>query len=123
MSENSVKGIMDITMEKVRAMADADSIIGQPISVDGGITIIPVSKVSYGFASGGSDFGANDAKTKFGGGGGAGVSISPTAFIVVKDNDVRLLQISKHPDPAGRAIDLMPDLFDKITALFKKDKE
>ncbi len=123
MSEASIKGIMDVTMEKVRAMCDADTIIGKPVNVSEGITIIPVSKVSFGFASGGSDFPTKSNGVAFGGGGGAGVSIAPTAFIVIKDNDVRMLQISSKPDAADKAISMVPELVDKITALFKKDSK
>ncbi len=121
MGESSIKGIMDVTMEKVRAMCDADTIIGKPINVSDSITIIPVSKVSFGFASGGSDFPTKSNSSAFGGGGGAGMSISPTAFIVIKNDDVRMLQISNKPDAADKAISMVPELVDKITALFKKD--
>lgn len=123
MSEGSIKGIMDVTMDKVRAMCDADTIIGKPITVSDSITIIPISKVSFGFASGGSDFPTKSAQGAFGGGGGAGMSIQPTAFIVVKNDDVRMLQISSKPDAADKAISMMPELIDKITALFKKDSK
>ncbi len=120
MSEGSIKGIMDVTMEKVRAMCDADTIIGNPV-VTNDITIIPVSKVSFGFASGGSDFPTKSGTAAFGGGGGAGMSISPTAFIVINGSDVRMLQISSKPDATDKAISMMPELIDRVTALFKKD--
>lgn len=123
MSENAIKGIMDVTMEKVRAMCDADTIIGKPINAGDDLTIIPISKVSYGFASGGSDFPTKSGHAAFGGGGGAGMTISPTAFLVIKGSDVRMLQVSSKPDATDKAIALLPDLVDKITALFKKDNE
>ncbi len=72
MSDTAIKGIMDVTMDKIRAMADADTIIGREIKLDNGIVIIPVSKVSFGFASGGSDFPSKSNRELFGGGGGAG---------------------------------------------------
>lgn|SRR5690554_3186950 len=123
MGENSIKGIMDVTMEKIRAMVDADTIIGNPFVV-GNITVLPVSKVSFGLATGGSDFPSKQGNLQlFGGGGGAGVSISPVAFIVINDSDVKLLQIDKNVTAAEKAVALMPELFDKITALFKKDKK
>ena len=121
MSDSSIKGIMDVTMDKVHAMCDADTIIGKPVVVSNDITIIPVSKVSFGFASGGSDFPTKSGTAAFGGGGGAGMSISPTAFIVINGSDVRMLQISSKPDAADKAISMMPELIDKIAALFKKD--
>ncbi len=123
MSDTAIKGIMDVTMDKIRAMADADTIIGKEIKLDNGIVIIPISKVSFGFASGGSDFPSKTNKELFGGGAGAGISVTPTAFIVINNNDVRMLQISKKADSTDKAIDMLPALFDKITALFKKDED
>ena len=123
MSDSSIKGIMDVTMDKVRAMCDANTIIGKPIAASDDITIIPVSKVSFGFASGGSDFPSKAGTSAFGGGGGAGVSISPTAFIVVNGSDVRMLQISAKPDATDKAISMMPELIDKITSMFSKDSK
>ena len=123
MSDTAIKGIMDVTMDKIRAMADADTIIGKEIKLDNGIVIIPISKVSFGFASGGSDFPSKTNKELFGGGAGAGISVAPTAFIVINHNDVRMLQISKKADATDKAIDMLPALFDKITALFKKDED
>ena len=123
MSDTAIKGIMDVTMDKIRAMADADTIIGKEIKLDNGIVIIPISKVSFGFASGGSDFPSKTNKELFGGGAGAGISVTPTAFIVINNNDVRMLQISKKADATDNAIDMLPALFDKITALFKKDED
>ena len=123
MSDTEIKGIMDVTMDKIRAMADADTIIGKEIKLDNGIVIIPISKVSFGFASGGSDFPSKTNKELFGGGAGAGISVTPTAFIVINNNDVRMLQISKKADATDKAIDMLPALFDKVTALFKKDED
>ena len=122
MSDTAIKGIMDVTMDKIRTMVDADTIIGKEITLENGIVIIPVSKISFGFASGGSDFPSKTNAKLFGGGAGAGVSVTPTAFIVVNGSDVRMLQINKNPSSADKAIDLIPALFDKVTALFKKDK-
>ncbi len=123
MSENAIKGIMDVTMEKIRAMVDADTIVGDPISLPNDITILPVSKVSFGFASGGSDLPSKTQSAYFAGGSGAGVTIAPAAFIVVKGGDVRLLQVNPHPDAADRAISMVPELIDKISELFGKNKE
>ena len=123
MSDTAIKGIMDVTMDKIRAMVDADTIIGKEITLENGIVIIPVSKISFGFASGGSDFPSRANVKFFGGGAGAGVSVTPTAFIVINGSDVRMLQINKNPSSTDKAIDLIPALFDKVTALFKKDKD
>ncbi len=122
MAENNIRGIMDTTMEKIRTMVDADTIIGDPIVVDG-TTVLPVSKVAFGLATGGSDFGAKGNTPMFGGGGGAGVSITPLGFLVVKNGEVKMLQIYKDESSANKAIGILPDLFDKISALFKKKEE
>ena len=83
MAEHPLQGMMGITMDKVREMVDSSTIIGDPIKVDADTTIIPVSRVTFGFASGGSDVGAKASKDMFGGGSGAGVSITPVAFLIV----------------------------------------
>lgn len=122
MSENAISGIMDVTMEKIRSMVDAQTIIGDPMKVDD-VTIIPVSKVSFGLATGGSDFKGKTDKIMFGGGGGAGVSISPISFLVIKNSEVKMLNVVKQETSTDRAIALVPELFDKITDLFKKDNK
>ena len=122
MSENKIQGIMDTTLEKIRAMVDADTVIGDPIC-QGDITLLPVSKVSFGLASGGSDFAGKGNSPLFGGGGGAGVSITPIAFIVIKGRDVKMLQIYKDESAANKAIGMLPELFEKISGLFKKKEE
>lgn len=122
MSENSIKNIMEVTLEKIRGMVDSDTVIGDPINIDG-VTIIPVSRVSFGLATGGSDFSGKGNNPMFGGGGGAGVSIIPVGFMVIKDGDVKMLQIYKDESAANKAIGVLPDLFDKISGLFKKKEE
>lgn len=121
MAEHPVQGLMGATVEKIREMADANTIIGSPITLDGNTTIIPVSKVTLGFASGGSDVGAKSTKEMFGGGSGAGVSITPIAFLVVKDGTVRTVQLAEHVSPIDNAINALPELVDKLAALVKKD--
>ncbi len=120
---------MGNSMEKVRQMFDANTIIGDPIKTDDGVTIIPISKVSLGFAGGGSDIPSKSStggQTPFGGGTGAGVTITPVAFLVVKEGSVRILPVA---EPASssveRLIEMAPDLIDKLSALIqnKKNKE
>ena len=86
MAEHPIQGLMNVTMEKIHQMVDSNTIIGKPITTEDGITILPVSKVSFGFASGGTDFDGKNAANKdlFGGGSGAGVNIQPVAFLVIK---------------------------------------
>ena len=87
-NEHPIRGLMDTTLEKIRTMVDSNTIIGTPIHTADGTMIIPVSRMSFGFASGGSDFPSKTNKDLFGGGGGAGVSVTPVAFLVVKDGNV-----------------------------------
>ncbi len=121
MAENNIKGIMDTTMDKLRTLIDADTIIGTPI-VSGNLTLIPVSKVSFGMATGGSDFPSKNQNGLFGGGGGAGVSINPIAFIVINGDYVKMLPINNDSTVIDKAISLAPELLDKVKALFSKEK-
>ena len=123
MNEHPIQGLMGTTMEKIRDMVHVNTIIGDPIVTPDGTTIIPVSKVSFGFASGGSDIPAKVPKEVFGGGSGAGVSIQPLGFLVVHQGDVRLLEMNGPGDSMGKALGLVPDVISKISDLFKKDKE
>ncbi|MBQ6815864.1 MAG: sporulation protein YtfJ [Clostridia bacterium] len=120
MSE-SIKGIMDTTMDKMRTVVDADTIIGTPINV-GSITLVPVSKVSFGVATGGSDFSTKTQSGMFGGGGGAGVSITPIAFIAINGSDIKMLPVYNELTSLERAISMTPELLEKVKELFNKDK-
>ena len=121
MGENNIKAIMDTTMDKLRAMVDADTIVGTPLTV-GNITLIPVSKASFGLATGGSDFPSKTQSGLFGGGGGAGVTISPVAFIAIKDGDVKMMPIYNDLSAVDKAINMAPEMLEKVKELFKKDK-
>ena len=112
-------------MQKMREMIDANTIVGDTITTDDGITLIPVSKVSFGFVGGGSDFAQKqDQKSGFGGGTGAGVNITPVAFIVVNGDKVDMIYISPPSlTPVDRIIDAVPEVLDKISDFMGKDKE
>lgn len=122
MSENSIKNIMDTTMEKLKGMINADIITGTPIEVNG-ITLIPVSKVAYGLATGGSDFPTKQSSQVFGGGGGAGVTISPIAFIAINGDNVKMLPVYNDLTTVEKAISMAPEIIDKAKELFSKDKD
>lgn len=122
MSEHPIQGLMGTTMQKIREMVDVNTIIGDPITVPDGTVIIPVSKVSFGFASGGSDLPTKQPKQTFGGGGGAGISIQPLAFLIVSNGNVKLLQMSSG-NTANNALNLVPEVIDKISGLFSGKKE
>ncbi len=120
MNEKSANGILKTTIEKVRDLVDVSTIIGEPINLPDGLTIIPVSKVTYGFASGGSDFPSKNNVELFGGAGGAGITINPVAFLVVKDGDVTIKHIVSGDNAVERAVSLVPEMFDKVANLAKK---
>ena len=121
---NSIENLMDSTLSKLKEIVNADTIIGKPINAADGTVVIPVSKVSYGFASGGSDLcSAKTDKNLFGGGNGAGVNISPVAFLVISGANVKLLQIESFSSSLDRVISMAPDVIDKISKFLKKKKE
>ncbi len=122
MSENSIKTVMDTTMDKLRTMVDADTIIGTPIVV-GSVTLIPVSRVSFGLATGGSDFPSKTNQQLFGGGGGAGVTVNPVAFICINGGNVHMMPIYSEMNTLDKAINMAPELIDKIKSLFEKKTE
>ncbi len=122
MSENNIKGIMDTTMDKLKAMVDADTIIGSPIEISG-ITLIPISRVSFGLATGGSDFPSKSGNQIFGGGGGAGVTIVPIAFMAIKDGDVKMLPIYNDLTTVEKAISMAPDIIEKTKEIFSKKED
>ncbi|HBJ25818.1 MAG TPA: sporulation protein YtfJ [Ruminococcaceae bacterium] len=125
---NSIEGILGVSMEKIREMVDVNTIIGDAITSPDGTTIIPVSKVSFGFASGGSDL-PTQAAEKFAGGAGAGVTVKPVAFIVItRDGDVKLMELgNSKPSAIEGVIDAIPNVVEKIKGFIgdkkKKDEE
>lgn len=123
MKEQSAAGILGTTIEKIRDLVDVSTIVGEPIYTEGGITIIPISKVTYGFASGGSDFPSKTNAQIFGGGGGAGVTITPVAFLIVNDGEVTLKHITAYDNAAERVVNLVPEMFDKVTSVVNKAKK
>ena len=125
MSENPINGLMDTTLDKIKSMVDVNTIIGTPITSPDGTIIIPVSKVSYGFASGGTDIRAkkDNQPPAFGGGSGAGVTINPVGFLAVFKGDVKFIPVAKYDGPADRIVGMVPELFDKIKGLFTKDSK
>lgn len=129
-NENKLEEIIRTSLENIRSMIDADTVIGEPIHTDSGTTIIPVSKVSVGYASGGLDY---DGKTNaanrpqnFGAGGGTGMSISPVGFLVVKkDGNIEMINVGQpYPtDPIEQItgiIERSPEIISRIKAIFKK---
>lgn len=123
MAENNLQGVIGVSMDKIREMVDVNTVIGEPIHTPDGIMMIPVSKVTYGFASGGSNIPNKAQAEVFGGGSGAGINITPVAFIVVANGNVQVMPIISKPDTNDKMLNLVPEMFDKITSLFAKKKQ
>ena len=137
-SIHPIEGLMQAAMSNIKSMVDVNTIIGDPIEVANNTVIIPISKVCFGFAAGGSEFNEevieeykkkdkDDEEIKyklpFGGGTGAGVSINPIAFVVIQGKNVKLLPVN-HSSTIDRLIDYIPDILEKIESkLGKKDKD
>ena len=121
--EHPIGSLMDTTMEKIKEMIDVNTIIGEPITSPDGTLIIPVSKVIYGFAAGGSDLPTKkENKDCFGGGSGAGVTIQPVAFLTVYQGAVRLVSVDREEGTADKLVNMIPDVLKKVKGVFKKDK-
>ncbi len=119
-----LEGLMSTSMENIRNLVDVNTIIGDPISSPDGTTIIPISKVSFGFVSGGSDLPAKVEKDVFAGGAGAGITIKPQAFIVItKDGDAKILELGGKSSPIEGIVENAPELLNKIKSLFGKKKD
>lgn len=116
--------MMSTTIDKINQMVDTNTIVGQPITTPDGVTLIPISKVSFGFGSGGGDYGKTTPKENFGGGSAAGVKIDPVAFIVIKDGITRILPVAVPPTSTmERIVEKVPEIMDKMEKRFDKKHE
>jgi sporulation protein YtfJ len=122
MENNKIGELMEITMTKIKEMVDVNTIVGSPITTPDGIVIVPVSKVSFGFASGGSEFSVKE-KPSFGGGNGAGVKIEPIGFLVIREGSVRMLNIAPPPGTTlDRVVEMIPGVLDRVEEFIEKRK-
>jgi len=119
--------MLESTIAKIREMVDVNSVVGEPITTPDGVTIIPVSKVSVGFGGGGSDFvskNVNHQENPFGGGVGAGVKVTPVAFLIIKEGSVRMLPVAAPANTtADRLVEMVPDTLDKIASFIDSRME
>ena len=126
MSQN-LPNMLDSTIEKIKQMVNVNSVIGEPITTADGVTIIPVSNVSVGIGGGGSDFVSkhpNNRENPFGGGVGAGVKVTPVAFLIVKEGSVRMLPVATPANTtADRIVEMVPDTLDKIASFLESKKK
>ena len=129
MSEHPIQGLMSTAMSNIKEMVDVNTIIGEPIIAADGTTIIPVSKVSFGFVAGGGEYAVEDGKQKpvptdifpFAGGTGAGVSVQPVGFLVVTDKQVKMLP-AQTTGAMERMVELLPQLIEELNAKDEKKK-
>ena len=125
MSQN-LPNMLDNTISKIREMLNANSVVGEPITTADGVTIIPISKISVGLGGGGSDFvskNVNHHENPFGGGVGAGVKVTPVAFLVIKEGNVRMIPVATPANTtADRIVELVPDTLDKIATFIDSRK-
>lgn len=122
MEKHPIEGLMSEAMEHIKQMVDVNTIVGTPVTTPDGTTIIPISRVAFGFGAGGSEFAAppktsGEGQALFGGGSGGGVSISPVAFLVANSDQIKLLPISKSSTTADKLIDLVPELITKLNKI------
>ena len=121
MAEHPIQGLMNVTMDKVRQMVDSNTIVGEPITTPDGVTLIPVSRLSFGFGCGGGDYGKQAAQ--MGAGAGAGVRVEPMAFLVVKDGVTRMLPVAAPAiTTVDRAIELVPQVLDRVESFIDRKK-
>lgn len=120
---NPLEDLMRSTLDQVRSMVDANTIVGTPITTVDGVTLIPITRVSIGFGTGGGSYGKTEPGG-FAGGGGAGVKIDPVAFLTVRDGVTRMLPVSAPPlNTVDRIVDAVPDLMTKVENYFDRKKE
>ena len=127
MAEHPIQGMMSTALGNIKEMIDVNTIIGDPVTTPDGTVIIPVSKVSFGFCAGGTEFGSpvvkkEGASSNFGGGAGAGVSIIPVAFLVVNGTNVRMISMSSSSTAADKLVDMIPEILTKFKEIIKKEK-
>lgn len=133
MSEHPIEGLMTTAMNSIKDMIDVNTIIGEPIETSNNIVIIPISKVSFGFAAGGSEFKGETIdeykkvekeeqiqyRLPFGGGAGAGVTINPVAFLVIQANNIKLMPVC-HSSSLDSLLDYVPDLMEKTNNMMNR---
>lgn len=119
--KNSITAVMEASMTKIREMVDSNTIVGEPITTPDGVTLIPVSRLSFGFGCGGGDYGKQT--NQMGAGAGAGVRVEPMAFLVVKDGVTRMLPVAAPAiSTVDRAIELVPQVLDRVESFIDRKK-
>lgn len=120
MKEQSAAGILGTTIDKIKNLVDTSTVIGEPMKISEKVTVIPISKVTYGFASGGSDFPSKNNAELFGGAGGAGITVTPVAFLVVNDDIVTIKTIGNGDNPIEKVVSAVPEVVSTVSGLVNK---
>lgn len=120
MKEQSAAGILGTTIDKIKNLVDTSTVIGEPMKISEKVTVIPISKVTYGFASGGSDFPSKNNAELFGGAGGAGITVTPVAFLVVNDDIVTIKTIGTGDNPIEKVVSAVPEVVNTVSGLVNK---
>lgn len=121
--DNKVQDLMGASIDKIRQMVDVSTVIGDPMTLPDGTILIPVSRVSYGFATGGSDLPTKGTQELFGGGGGAGINITPIGFIVSSNGNVRVLPMVSQPDTLNQVANMIPEVFHTVKDAIAEKKQ
>ena len=126
--KHPINDVLGLTMERLKQMVDVNTVVGAPITTPDGVTVIPISRVSIGFASGGSDFSPKNLPANkdncLGGGSGAGVTITPVSFLIIHGDNVRIINANPVPDGVvEKAINMVPEIVDKVSTLTSSKKK
>ena len=121
--EHPIQQLINDAMGKMREIVDSNTVIGTPITTREGTTILPVSKISFGFVSGGTDFANEKQKDLFGGAASSGASITPVGFLVIKGDSVKLIQLAENGRAVDRVLNMVPEVLDKLEGFISKDKK
>ena len=121
-NKRPISEVLDTSLERLRQLVDVNTIIVEAINAPDGTVIIPVSKVSFGFATGGSELPTTKPNTPFGGGSGGGVTIQPICFLVIANGEVKLLQLQSADNTADRIVNMVPGVIDKVSGIIQKKK-
>ena len=121
--EHPIQQLINDAMGKMREIVDSNTVIGTPITTREGTTILPVSKISFGFVSGGTDFANEKQKDLFGGAASSGASITPVGFLVIKGDSVKLIQLAENGRAVDRVLNMVPEVLDKVEGFISKDKK
>ena len=121
--EHPIQQLINDAMGKMREIVDSNTVIGTPITTREGTTILPVSKISFGFVSGGTDFANEKQKDLFGGAASSGASITPVGFLAIKGDSVKLIQLAENGRAVDRVLNMVPEVLDKVEGFISKDKK